>query len=136
LKRRGVAIREALNQIRRYQRDSFLAASGLFEYIQIFVISNGTRTKCYSNTTRNQHIKEDGGDGRKSHKKTSNSFEFTSYWADGIIRLLNILTRYCMFTAEDLLLVSAHTQIVNAINDDNVLPFLRQHRKNGKQSAG
>ena len=58
LKRRGVAIREAFNQIKRYQRDSFWAASGLYEYVQIFVISNGTYTKYYSNTTRNSHVKE------------------------------------------------------------------------------
>ena len=51
LKRRGVAIREAFNQINRYQRDSFWAGCGLYEYIQIFVISNGTSTKYYSNTT-------------------------------------------------------------------------------------
>ena len=82
LKRRGVAIREAFNQIKRYQRDSFWAASGLFEYVQIFVISNGTHTKYYSNTTRSSHIKEQG-EGRNKTKKTSNSFEFTSFWADG-----------------------------------------------------
>ena len=52
LKRRGVAIREAFNQINRYQRDSFWAGNGLFEYVQIYVISNGTNTKYYSNTTR------------------------------------------------------------------------------------
>lgn len=52
LKRRGVPIREAFNQINRYQRDSFWAGSGLYEYIQIFVISNGTNTKYYSNSTR------------------------------------------------------------------------------------
>lgn len=52
LKRRGVAIREAFNQINRYQRDSFWAGCGLYEYIQIFVISNGTNTKYYSNSTR------------------------------------------------------------------------------------
>ena len=52
LKRRGVAIKEAFNQINRYQRDSFWAGSGLYEYIQVFVISNGTHTKYYSNTTR------------------------------------------------------------------------------------
>lgn len=80
LKRRGVAIREAFNQIRRYQRDSFWASSGLYEYIQIFVISNGTHTKYYSNTTRNTHIREMAG-GRNT-RKTSNSFEFTSFWAD------------------------------------------------------
>ena len=52
LKRRGVAIREAFNQIERYQRESFWSGSGLYEYIQIFVISNGANTKYYSNSTR------------------------------------------------------------------------------------
>ena len=61
LKRRGVAIREAFNQINRYQRDSFWADSGLFEYIQLFVISNGTDSKYYFNTTRHAHIKENKG---------------------------------------------------------------------------
>ena len=83
LKRRGVAIREAFNQIKRYQHDSFWAAGGLYEYVQIFVISNGTNTKYYSNTTRNAHIREQGEGERRKSKKTSNSFEFTSYWADG-----------------------------------------------------
>ena len=68
LKRRGVAIREAFNQIKRYQRDSFWASSGLFEYVQIFVISNGTHTKYYSNTTRSSHIKEQG-EGRNKTKR-------------------------------------------------------------------
>ena len=110
LKRRGVAIREAFNQIKRYQRDSFWAASGLYEYIQIFVISNGTNTKYYSNTTRVSHVKEMDENGRNKSKKTSNSFEFTSFWADSNNRtildlidftktffakhtILNILTR-------------------------------------------
>ena len=52
LKRRGVAIREAFNQIDRYQRESFWAGSGLFEYVQIFVISNGTNTKHYQKECR------------------------------------------------------------------------------------
>ena len=121
LKRRGVPIREAFNQIKRYQRDSFWAGSGLFEFVQIFVISNGTHTKYYSNTTRNSHIKEQTAVRNKT-KKTSNSFEFTSFWADSknnIIAdltdftktfftkhvLLNILTKYCVFTTEELLLV-------------------------------
>lgn len=128
LKRRGVAIKEAFNQIDRYQRDSFWASSGLFEYVQIFVISNGTNTKYYSNTTRFSHIK-DNTTGRSSGKnKTSNSFEFTSYWADeknNIIAdlvdftktflskhtLLNILTKFCVFTTDDLLLVMRPYQI-------------------------
>jgi len=65
LKRRSIAIREAFNQINRYQRDSFWASSGLFEYVQIFVISNGTHTKYYSNTTRNAHIKEQSSSERQ-----------------------------------------------------------------------
>lgn len=128
LKRRGVAIREAFNQIKRYQRDSFWASSGLYEYVQIFVISNGTHTKYYSNTTREAHIKEIGDSGRRKSKKTSNSFEFTSYWADGknsVIAdlvdftktffakhtILNILTRFCVFTTDKLLLVMRPYQI-------------------------
>ena len=70
LKRRGVDIREAFNQIDRYQRDSFWAGSGLFEYVQLFVISNGTLTKYYSNTTRRQHIERDRR-LRKRARKTS-----------------------------------------------------------------
>ncbi|GAB5898445.1 type I restriction endonuclease subunit R [Mycolicibacterium mageritense] len=127
LKRRGVAIREAFNQINRYQRDSFWAGSGLFEYVQLFVISNGTHTKYYSNTTRRQHINE--ATGSKKVKKTSNSFEFTSWWADATNKpiqdlsafattyfarhtLLNILTKYCVLTADRLLLVMRPYQIV------------------------
>jgi type I restriction enzyme R subunit len=71
LKRRGVDIREAFNQINRYQRDSFWAGTGLYEYIQLFVISNGTYTKYYSNTVRNQHIKD--ASSSKQANKTSNS---------------------------------------------------------------
>ena len=127
LKRRGVAIREAFNQINRYQRDSFWAGSGLFEYVQIFVISNGTNTKYYSNTTRARHIKEMSFNRRKV-KKSSNSFEFTSYWADANNKaitdlvdftktffakhtILNILTKYCIFDTSDTLLVMRPYQI-------------------------
>jgi type I restriction enzyme R subunit len=129
LKRRGVALKEAFNQINRYQRDSFWAGSGLFEYVQLFVISNGTETKYYSNTTRDSHIKELDESGRRKSKKTSNSFEFTSFWADGNNKripdlvdftktffakhtLLPILTRYCVFTVDNLLLVMRPYQIV------------------------
>ena len=128
LKRRGVAIREAFNQINRYQRESFWAASGLFEYVQIFVISNGTNTKYYSNSTRFNAIK-DANSGKVKKEKTSNSFEFTSFWADANNRIipdlidftktffakhtiLNILTRYCVFTSEHMLLVMRPYQIV------------------------
>ena len=129
LKRRGVAIAEAFNQINRYQRESFWASAGLFEYVQLFVISNGTHTKYYSNTTRSQHIKEASEGAAKKGKRTSSSFEFTSWWADATNRpitdlmdfaktffakhaLLNILTRYCVFTTDRMLLAMRPYQIV------------------------
>jgi len=94
LKRRGVAIQEAFNQINRYQRESFWSGSGLFEYVQLFVISNGTHTKYYSNTTRSEHIKESGGGTVKKGKRTSNSFEFTSWWADATNRPITDLVDF------------------------------------------
>lgn len=129
LKRRGVQLQEAFNQINRYQRESFWAGSGLFEYVQIFVISNGTYTKYYSNTTRFTHLKDKLKSGSGKKGKTSNSYEFTSWWADSTNRplpdlmdfgrtfftkhsLLHILTRYCVFTSEKLLLVMRPYQIV------------------------
>lgn len=75
-----VELKEAFNQINRYQRDSFWAGSGLFEYVQLFVISNGTLTKYYSNTVRDGHLNDQHS--KYSRKKTSNSFSFTSWWAD------------------------------------------------------
>lgn len=128
LKRRGVAIQEAFNQIERYQRDSFWSGCGLYEYVQIFVISNGTHTKYYSNTTRFSAIEERAGKKVRG-KKSSNSFKFTSWWAaaDNMPiydlvpftatffakhALLNILTRYCVFDVEEKLLVMRPYQIV------------------------
>ena len=138
LKRRGVDIKEAFNQINRYQRESFWGGCGLFEYVQIFVISNGTYTKYYSNTTRFSHIKEQSGKAPRG-KRTSNSFEFTSWWADANNNpitdlidfaktffakhtILNLLTKYCVFTSERTLLamrpyqIAATERIVNKIN--------------------
>lgn len=129
LKRRGVDLREAFNQISRYQRDSFWAGSGLFEYVQLFVISNGTLTKYYSNSTRGAVVKESSARGGKRGRQTSNSFEFTSWWADAQNKpitdltafvktffakhsLLNVLTKYCVLTADRLLLVMRPYQIV------------------------
>lgn len=128
LKRRGVDLKEAFNQINRYQRDSFWAGSGLFEYVQLFVITNGTFTKYYSNTTRNAHVRKTQELRAKNSQKTSGSFEFTSYWADeknnpiydlvdftatffAKHSLLNVLTRFCVFTAEKELLVMRPYQI-------------------------
>ncbi|MFZ4549734.1 MAG: type I restriction endonuclease, partial [Bacteroidales bacterium] len=129
IKKRGVDIKEAFNQINRYNRESFWAGCGLFEYVQLFVISNGTYTKYYSNTTRFTHIKELGNNIVRKGKRTSNSYEFTSWWADGNNRpiidlmdfvrtffakhtLLNLLTKYCVFTSEKQLLAMRPYQIV------------------------
>lgn len=129
LKKRGVDIKEAFNQINRYNRESFWAGCGLFEYVQLFVISNGTYSKYYSNTTRFTHIRELGDGAVKKGKRTSNSFEFTSWWADANNRpivdlmdfgrtffakhtLLNLLTKYCVFTSDKLLLAMRPYQIV------------------------
>lgn len=153
LKRRGVAIREAFNQIKRYQRDSFWAASGLFEYVQIFVISNGTNTKYYSNTTRGSHVKELNETERRKSKKTSNSFEFTSFWADGNNKvisdltdftrtffarhtILNILTRYCVFTSENMLLVMRPYQIAATERILSRVQIAYNYKKTGSTDAG
>ena len=127
LKRRGVDIKEAFNQINRYQRDSFWAGKAMFDFVQIFVISNGTETKYYSNTTR--YAKEqEAGAGPRRHKTEGNTFEFTSYWTDqentlltdlrdftttffAKHTLLNILTKYCVFNVDKQLLVMRPYQI-------------------------
>ena len=151
LKRRGVAIREAFNQINRYSRDSFWASNGLFDYVQIFVISNGTNTKYYSNTTRYNHIKEAESAQRKG--KTSNSFEFTSFWADAKNKiipdlvdftktffakhtLLNILTRFCVFTSENMLLVMRPYQIVATEKILERIQIAKNYRLYGSVKAG
>ena len=160
LKRRGVQIREAFNQIKRYSNDSFWADNGLFDYIQLFVISNGSDTKYYSNTTRDRAARENRKATNKAtdeqiHKSTkrSDSFEFTSYWADSqnnVIRdlddftatffakhsLLNILTRYCVFTAERELMVMRPYQIAAT---EAILQHIRistNHRQLGTVDAG
>ena len=153
LKRRGVAIQEAFNQINRYQRESFWASSGLFEYVQLFVISNGTHTKYYSNTTRSEHIKEANTGAKKKGKRSSNSFEFTSWWADHTNRpitdlidfsktffakhsILNVLTRYCVFTTDKQLLVMRPYQIVATEKILNKIEVSTNYKKLGTIDAG
>ena len=153
LKRRWVAIQEAFNQINRYQRESFWADSWLFEYVQLFVISNGTHTKYYSNTTRFSHIKEQNNWSTKKGKKSSNSFEFTSWWADKTNRpitdlidfsktffakhsLLNILTKYCIFTSDKSLLVMRPYQIVATEKIINRIETSTNYKKYWSLEAG
>jgi type I restriction enzyme R subunit len=152
LKRRGVPIREAFNQINRYQRDSFWVGSGLFEYVQIFVISNGTNTKYYSNSTRFNAIKDAKANNAKK-EKTSNSFEFTSFWADANNRvipdlidftktffakhtILNILTKYCVFTSENMLMVMRPYQITATERIINRIEIAHNYKKYGDIAGG
>lgn len=153
LKRRGVKLKEAFNQINRYQRDSFWASSGLFEYVQIFVISNGTNTKYYSNTTRLHHLKEFNNSIAKRKVKTSHSFEFTSFWADATNRIipdlvdftktffskhtiLSVLTKYCVFTSENMLLVMRPYQIVATEKILNKIEVSNNYKTYGSIKAG
>lgn len=152
LKRRGVPIREAFNQINRYERDSFSAGYGLFEYVQIYVISNGTNTKYYSNSTRYNTIKDAEAANTKKGK-TSNSFEFTSFWADANNRIipdlidftktffakhtiLNILTKYCVFTSENMLMVMRPYQITATERILNRIEIAHNYKKYGDIAAG
>lgn len=158
LKRRGALLREAFDQIDRYQRESFWASSdktktsGLFEYVQIFVISNGTYTKYYSNTTRWNHVKEMTAQ-KTNRGKTSHSFEFTSFWADGNNKIipdlmdftktffskhtfLNILTKFCVFTSEKMLLVMRPYQIVATERILNRIEISNNYKTYGGIKAG
>jgi type I restriction enzyme R subunit len=112
LKKRGVAIREAFNQIHRYSKESFNSESSLYKYLQIFVISNGTDTRYFANTT----------------KRDKNSFDFTMNWAqadNSLIKdlkdftatffekrtLLKVLLEFSVFDVSDTLLVMRPYQI-------------------------
>jgi type I restriction enzyme R subunit len=153
LKKRGIDIKEAFNQINRYHRESFWSGSGLFDFVQLFVISNGTYTKYYSNTTRLSHTKEQTGSGAISKKRTSNSFEFTSWWADAQNRpitdlmdfgrtffakhtILNILTKYCVFTTDKMLLAMRPYQIVATEQILARIHVANNYKKSGTVDAG
>ncbi len=153
LKKRGVSLQEAFNQINRYSRESFWANSGLFEYVQLFVISNGTLSKYYSNTTRFSHIKEKEKESSSKKKKTSNSYEFTSWWADANNKaildlmdfgktffakhtLLNMLTKYSVFTSDKLLLVMRPYQIVATERVLSKISASHHYKKFGRIDAG
>ena len=152
LKRRGVDIREAFNQINRYQRDSFWADSGLFNYVQLFVVSNGTLTKYYSNTTRDSHLAEQAKT-KRARRRTSNSFAFTSWWADASNKpitgltgftatffakhtLLSILTKYCVFDVDRKLLVMRPYQIVATERILQRIEVATNYKLLGKVEAG
>ena len=152
LKKPGVDIREAFNQIKRYNRESFWADCGLFEYVQIYVISNGTYTKYYSNTTRDLHFNEEDERAKKG-QVVSNSFEFTSWWTDARNKrimmlddftktffakhtILNILTRFCVFTVDNQLMVMRPYQIAATENILKRIKVAYNNRLFGSIDAG
>lgn len=127
LKARGVKLKTAFDQIERYQNESFWADGSLFNFVQIFVISNGTETKYYSNTTRHRFL-DNRHDQSSFESKPNNSFTFTSYWTDSKNKVINdlqdfaitffnpevlqkILFDYCIFTSDQSLLVMRPYQI-------------------------
>jgi type I restriction enzyme R subunit len=153
LKRRGVLLKQAFNQINRYGRESFWAGSALFEYVQIFIISNGTETKYYSNTTRDSHVKEMARAPKPGKPRTCNNYEFTSYWSDGDNRLLldledftatfltrhsllSILTRFCVLTEQDILMVMRPYQIAATERLLNRIEVAHNTRLYGTVKAG
>ncbi len=152
LKKPGVDIREAFNQIKRYNRESMWADSGLFEYVQIYVISNGTYTKYYSNTTRDLHLKEEDERAKKG-QVVSNSFEFTSWWTDARNKritmledftktffakhtILSILTRFCVFTVDNQLLAMRPYQIAATENILKRINVAYNNKQFGSIEAG
>ncbi|MBR1428710.1 MAG: type I restriction endonuclease subunit R [Rickettsiales bacterium] len=156
LKRRGVAIKEAFNQINRYKRDSFWSDSGLYEYIQLFVISNGTDTKYYSNTTRTRAIDENNKTNtqqKQQGQKTNGNFRFACHWADTKNKaindlvdftrtfftkhvLLNILTKYCVFDTQQNLKVMRSYQIVATEKILNKIICSTNQKLQGTREAG
>ncbi|ECL9335374.1 type I restriction endonuclease subunit R [Campylobacter jejuni] len=142
LKRRGVNLKEAFNQIRRYQKESFLEGNALYEFVQVFIISNGTLTKYYSNT--NQH---------KAKKSQNDNYAFCMSFSDAknnIIEdledfaktflakrnLLNILTKYCVFNADNELLIMRPYQIAASERIIDKIKIAHNHKHYGSVEAG
>ena len=137
LKKRGVNLHEAFNQIHRYSKESFNAENSLYKYVQIFVISNGTYTRYFANTTA----------------QNKNHYEFTCEWADAknrVIRdledftatffekrtMLEVLTKYCVFDSNNTLLIMRPYQIAATERILWKIESSFQNRKSGKIEAG
>ena len=137
LKKRGVNLHEAFNQIHRYSKESFNTENSLYRYVQIFVISNGTYTRYFANTTA----------------QNKNHYEFTCEWADAknrVIRdledftatffekrtMLEVLTKYCVFDSNNTLLIMRPYQIAATERILWKIESSFQNRKSGKIGAG
>ena len=137
LKKRGVSLHEAFSQIDRYGKESFNAENSLYKFVQIFVISNGTYTRYFANTTA----------------RNKNHYEFTCEWADAknkVIRdlkdftatffekrtILEVLTKYCVFDSNNTLLIMRPYQIAATERILWKIESSFQNRKSGKIGAG
>ena len=137
LKKRGVSLHEAFSQIDRYGKESFNAGNSLYKFVQIFVISNGTYTRYFANTTA----------------QNKNHYEFTCEWADAknkVIRdlkdftatffekrtILEVLTKYCVFDSNDILLIMRPYQIAATERILWKIESSYQNKKSGKIEAG
>ena len=137
LKKRGVSLHEAFSQIDRYGKESFNAENSLYKFVQIFVISNGTYTRYFANTTA----------------QNKNHYEFTCEWADAknkVIRdlkdftatffekrtILEVLTKYCVFDSNNTLLIMRPYQIAATERILWKIESSFQNRKSGKIGAG
>lgn len=137
LKKRGVSLHEAFNQIHRYSKESFNTENSLYKFVQIFVISNGTYTRYFANTTA----------------QNKNHYEFTCEWADAknkVIRdlkdftatffekrtILEVLTKYCVFDSNDILLIMRPYQIAATERILWKIESSYQNKKSGKIEAG
>lgn len=142
LKRPSVALKEAYNQIDRYQKDSFWANDGLFEFIEIFVISNGVLTRYYSNTLREKQV------GFTKKKKKLGTFEETSMWSDGRNVIINnledfsetflspsvirrIIAKYCILNVENKLLIMRPYQIYASEQIIHMVDYINKNNKWG-----
>lgn len=141
LKKRGVYLKEAFNQIARYKKDSFWAGDGLFEFVQIFVISNGTHTKYYSNTSLDKLYKSNNhftfciSFSDANNKAILDLEDFTqTFFAKRT--LLNILCRYCVFNADKQLLVMRPYQIAATERIINKITLSHNHKLYGSRDSG
>ncbi|RDU64610.1 DEAD/DEAH box helicase [Helicobacter didelphidarum] len=144
LKKRGVNLKEAFNQIKRYNKESFSAGNALFDFVQIFVISNGTLTKYYSNSTRQK---------AENNRAKNDNFAFTITFSDARNKaildlvdftktffakrtLLNILTKYCVFNVDKELLVMRPYQIVASERIVEKINLSHNHKLYGSKESG
>lgn len=129
LKKRGVSLQEAFNQVHRYSKESFNSENSLYKYVQIFVISNGTYTRYFANTTaQNKNHYEFTCEWADRKNRTIHDLEdFTNYFLSKRV-LLEVLTKYCVFDADNTLLIMRPYQIaatesilwkIKSANDNN-----------------